>query len=78
MHKSHIADPQRLSRLLIATCLAYIWIVYLGSLGKKERGREIIYRKKRCDLSLFQLGLRLLEHLLNEELAIPVQFHVTI
>jgi len=27
LHKSHRADPQRLSRLLIAACLAYIWIV---------------------------------------------------
>ena len=78
IHKSHIADPQRLSRLLIAACLAYIWIIYLGSLCEKEGWREIIHRRKRCDLSLFQLGLRTLEHFLNEELAIPVQFHVTI
>jgi hypothetical protein len=28
LHQSHISDPQRLSRLLIAACLAYIWIVY--------------------------------------------------
>jgi hypothetical protein len=28
IHKSHIADPQRLARLLIAACLAYIWVVY--------------------------------------------------
>jgi Transposase DDE domain len=28
IHQSHISDPQRLSRLLIAACLAYIWIVY--------------------------------------------------
>jgi len=28
IHKSHISDPQRLSRLLIAACLAYIWIIY--------------------------------------------------
>jgi hypothetical protein len=78
LHKSHISDPQRLSRLLIAACLAYIWIVYLGSLCEKEGWREHIHRKKRCDLSLFQLGLRFLEHFLNEELPIPVQFHVTI
>ena len=78
IHKSHISDPQRLSRLLIAACLAYIWMIYLGSLCEKEGWREVIHRRKRCDLSLFQLGLRLLEHLLNEELAIPVQFHVTI
>ena len=76
IHKSHIADPQRLSRLLIAACLAYLWIVYLGSLCTKEGWKEIIHRRKRCDLSLFQLGLRVLEHFLNEELPIPVQFHV--
>jgi hypothetical protein len=28
IHKSHISDVHRLSRLLIAACLAYIWIVY--------------------------------------------------
>ena len=78
IQKSHLTDPQRLSRLLIASCLAYIWLVYLGSLCQKERWQSIIHRRKRCDLSLFQLGLRLLEHFLNEELPIPVQFHVII
>jgi Transposase DDE domain len=78
IHKSHMSDVQRLSRLLIAACLAYIWIVYLGSVGEKEPWRAIIHRRKRCDLSLFQLGLRFLEHLLNEDMPIPVQFHVTI
>jgi hypothetical protein len=78
IHKSHISDPQRLSRLLIAACLAYIWVVYLGSLCEKEGWTAIIHRRKRCDVSLFQLGLRILEHFLNEELPIPVQFHVTI
>ncbi len=70
IHKSHISDPQRLSRLLIAACLAYIWIVYLGSLCEKEGWRNIIHRRDRCDVSLFQLGLRLLEHFLNEDLPI--------
>jgi hypothetical protein len=78
LHTSHISDPQRLSRLLIAACLAYIWMIYLGSLCEKDKWRAISHRKKRCDLSLFQLGLRMLEHFLNEALPIPVQFHVTI
>src|SRR5215510_3108126 len=78
IHKSHISDVQRLSRLLIAACLAYIWIIYLGVVCEKDQWRPIIHRRKRCDLSLFQLGIRLLEHLLNEEMPIPVQFHVTI
>jgi len=78
IQKSHLTDPQRLSRLLIASCLAYIWVVYLGSLCQKDGWQSIIHRRKRCDLSLFQLGLRLLEYFLNEALPIPVQFHIYI
>jgi DDE family transposase len=78
IHKSHLSDVQRLSRLLIAACLAYIWVVYLGALCEKEQWRAIIHRTQRCDLSLFQLGLRFLEYLLNEEWPIPVQFYITI
>jgi hypothetical protein len=78
IHKSHIADPQRLSRLLIAACLAYIWIIYLGSLCEKDGWQKIIHRQDRCDLSLFQLGLRILEYFLNEDFSIPVVFHITI
>src|SRR6516225_4736528 len=78
IHKSHMSDVQRLSRLLIAACLAYIWIVYLGSLCEADGWKPVIHRRKRCDLSLFQLGLRFLDYLLNEEMPIPVEFHVTI
>ena len=78
IHKSHIADPQRLSRLLIAACLAYIWIVYLGSVCMKDGWVRVIHRGDRCDLSLFQLGLRLLDHFLNEYLPIPVYFYIII
>jgi hypothetical protein len=52
IHKSHLSDPQRLSRLLVAACFAYIWIIYLGSLYKKDKWRAIIHRKKRFYLSL--------------------------
>ena len=78
LQKSHLEDCHRLSRLLIASCLAYIWIVYLGNLCKTEGWQSIIHRRSRCDLSLFQLGLRLLDHFMNEHLPIPVQFHIII
>lgn len=78
LHKSHISDPTRLSRVLIAACFAYIWIVYLGATCLKEGWVEIIHRRHRCDLSLFQLGLRLLDHFLNKDLPIPVVFHVLV
>jgi hypothetical protein len=72
--KSHLSDPKRLSRLLIAACLAYFWIVYLGAYAMHHSLNKIIHRTDRCDLSLFQLGLRLLNHFLDEELPIPVAF----
>jgi hypothetical protein len=78
LHKAHLSNPQRLSRLLIAACLAYIWIVYLGSVCMQEGWVSIIHRDDRCDLSLFQLGLRLLDHFLNENFPITVAFHVFI
>ena len=78
LHKSHIADHNRLSRLLIVACLAYIWIIYLGALCIEQGWTSIIHRRHRCDLSLFQLGLWLLNHFLNEDLRIPVVFYVFI
>jgi hypothetical protein len=62
----------------MAACLAYIWIVYLGALCVKDGLVSVIHRRDRCDLSLFQLGLRILEHFLNEDYSIPVAFHISI
>jgi len=78
LHKSHLSDPTRLARLLMAACLAYIWSIYLGALCEQDGWISILHRGDRCDLSLFQLGLRLLAHLLNEDRAIPVAFYVSI
>jgi hypothetical protein len=76
LHKSHLSDPTRLTRLLMAACLAYIWIIYLGALCEQDGWVSIIHRGDRCDLSLFQLGLRLLDYLLSEDHTIPVAFYV--
>jgi hypothetical protein len=78
LHTSHLSDPTRLSRLLMAACLAYLWIIYLGTRCEQDGWNSIIHRGDRCDLSLFQLGLRLLDYLLNEGYAIPVAFYVPI
>ena len=78
LHKSHISNPERMTRLLIAACLAYIWVIFLGVVAKRDHWVPIIHRTDRCDLSLFQLGLDLLEHFLNESLSIPVSFQMPI
>jgi hypothetical protein len=74
LDKSHLKEPKRLVRLLLAACLAYLWIVYLGTVAMVEGYNKIIHRTERCDLSLFNLGLNLLEHFLNLLKPLPVAF----
>lgn len=74
LHKSHLANTQRLCTLMIAACLAYLWIVFLGVIAFRTDRVRLIHRADRCDWSLFRLGLALLDYLLNEELPIPVSF----
>lgn len=72
--KSHLSDPTRLHRLLIASCLAYLWLIYLGSRALAERLVGQIHRTDRCDLSLFQLGATLLDYVLEASQPLPVAF----
>jgi hypothetical protein len=74
LHKSHISKPSRLGKLMIAACLAYLWIVHIGLWSFGQKLNTVVHRTDRCDLSLFQLGLRVLEHLLDFDMTIPVSF----
>ena len=73
---SHLSDPQRLCRLLIATCLAYYWMVCLGVEVLRRGWQGIVHRRNRCDLSLFQLGLVWLEHCLSEGELVPARLQL--
>jgi hypothetical protein len=74
LDRSHVGDPVRVTRLMLAACLAYLWVIYLGTVAHDDGWVAYIHRQHRCDLSLFQLGLRLLEYLLNHEYPIPSTF----
>ena len=56
--------------------LPLAWVIYLGVISKQHGWVKTIHRTDRCDLSLFQLGLDLIEHFLNEHLPIPVEFQM--
>lgn len=71
IHTSHLSDPKRVARLLIASCLAYLWLVYLGACALRDRWLKRLHREDRCDLSLFRLGLRLLARCLKDAISIP-------
>jgi hypothetical protein len=65
-----VADPDRLARLMIAACLVYYWIICLGVEAVRKKWHHLFHRKSRCDLSLFQIGLKALDYLLDEGLPI--------
>ena len=76
IHKSHLSDPKRVCRLLIGSCLAYLWIVYLGVCATRSDWMRVLHRQDRCDLSLFRLRLRLLARCLKDHIPIPEGFLV--
>jgi hypothetical protein len=69
--RSHLADPKRVARLMIATALAYLWVVYLGVVARRDPDSNRFVRKDRCDLSLFSLGLRFVAYCLRHRRPIP-------
>jgi hypothetical protein len=60
--------------LLLALCLAYLWLVYLGVCALCDNWLAQLHRSDRCDLSLFRLGLQLVARYLKENLPIPDGF----
>jgi len=71
LQKSGLVDPIRVSRLLIALSLAYVWMIYLGVYALKTGWHKTIHRTDRCDLSLFELGKRLLKRFLTNGIPLP-------
>jgi hypothetical protein len=71
LQKSGLVDPVRVSRLLIAVSLAYVWVIALGVYALKTEWNKIVHRTDRCGLSLFELGKRLLKRHLKNNKALP-------
>ena len=77
IEKSHLSDPTRLSRLLLASSLAYIWLIHLGMMVfQDETLRSLIDRTHRTDKSLFRLGLDWVKYSMTHDLDIVVAFHL--
>jgi DDE family transposase len=61
LEASHLRHFLRLSRLTLAVCLLYLWLVALAELVITHRLTDEIDRTDRHDLSLFRLGWDFLE-----------------
>jgi hypothetical protein len=74
VHKSHLAAPARLSRMLIAACLAYLWIISQGISILASKQASLIDRSDRVDKSLFRLGLDWIKYVLKKNLDFEPSF----
>src|SRR6266545_439589 len=76
IHKSHLRHPERLARLLLATSLAYIWVHEVAMFAHSQDWLAQFHRMDRCDLSLFQIGLRAMHYAQREGKRIPMHLRL--
>ena len=74
IHKSDVSQPERLERLVIATSLAYLWVHAIAVFAQEQDWVRQFHRADRCDLSLFQIGMRALRYAQREGKRVPVSF----
>jgi hypothetical protein len=58
---TRLRDPDRLSRLLLAACIAFLWTLSLGSHIFHSPNQRLVDRNDRTDRSFFQLGYRFIK-----------------
>lgn len=56
LQSSRLYAPERLSRLLLAVCLAYLWLMHVGASVVKRGLRFLVGRRGRRDRSLAEIG----------------------
>jgi hypothetical protein len=65
LESTRLGDEARLSRLTLAVCLLYVWLIALGSATIERGDRHLVDRSDRRDLSIFRVGLYMLDRYLR-------------
>ena len=73
LEQTHLHHVARLSRLTLAIALLYTWLIDVGRKALKNGLRHWVDRADRRDLSIFQIGLRLIDWRLTNSLSIAFQ-----
>lgn len=72
LESTHLRHTDRLSRLVLALALLYIWLVLWGAALIKAGGRAWVDHPTRRDLSLLRIGLDTLTRCFTLERALPI------
>lgn len=70
-----LRHPERISRLILAVALAYLWLLFLGVTAVLTNLAKLVDRTDRRDRSLFTIGRQWLNRLLKLDKPIPVSFY---
>ncbi len=65
LEQTRIKDKERVSRLVLCVCVAYVWLVRLGVQIAGSSLQRQVDRRRKSQLSLFQMGLRYLKRMLT-------------
>ena len=74
LESTHLDDTNRIARLMLGVCLAFVWFMALGSWVVKRGYRPLLDRRDRRDKSYFRLGWDWLEHRLRLGLPVKLRF----
>lgn len=75
LEATHLADADRISRLVLAVCITFVWLITLGSWVVKRGFRHFLDHKSRRDKSYFRLGWDWIERCLRLNQPVPIRFH---
>jgi hypothetical protein len=73
---TRLRDPERLSRLLLVACIAFLWTLSVGSHIFHTPRQHWVDRANRNDRSFFQLGYRYLKRLLKLDQPLWITFQI--
>lgn len=74
LEATHLNDVDRISRLVLAVCLAFVWLITLGAWVVKRGYRYLVDHKSRRDKSYFRIGWDWLARCLRLQKPIPLRF----
>jgi hypothetical protein len=74
LETTHLRDADRITRLILGVCIAYVWLISLGSWVVKNGVRHFIDVKSRRDKSYFRLGLDWLARCRRLNQLLPLRF----
>jgi hypothetical protein len=72
LESTMLRHAERLSRLTLAVAFLYVWMISTGIHTIKNGLRFLVDRRKRRDLSIFQIGLRFIDRQLLNSFPFPL------